>query len=179
MPVYELRKWVDGQGADLAGYYAITDPRTFAEHEALLAPFVTPLRPLQAVLAGDSAQAPVSTVPLHFADMITAQEVLAQVNAPAPVEAPSLPNEVAMYRIRLVMGMTASTHGGTLEDRAGAFIASLPADQKYIANRLWNGPNPAPNLQVDGSFAQGFKAFEGLSGVQWAQLISQAVNMPL
>jgi hypothetical protein len=164
----------------LSGAYAITDQATYQAHLVALAPYAAtgPL-PAQSVLAGDDPASPRATVILHFPDFATAQAVFDQVNGPVTPPPSSLPDEVAMFRVRLVMGMTASAHGGTLEDRVSAFIASLPADQQYVANRLWNGPNPAPNLVVGGSFAQGFKAWEGLTDAQWGALLAQAVGLAL
>ena len=54
--------------------------------------------------------------------------------------------------------------------------ATLPSDQQLVANVMWED---APNLQVGGSFAQGFKAWEGLTDAQWDALIGLAVNLPL
>lgn len=178
MPIYDLRRWQDEQGADKPGVYGITDPSTLARFSVLLTPYVTAERPLQSMLAGDQDPAnPAVTVPLSFPDWTTAREVEAEVNGPPAVEPPGLPEEVPLYRIKVVMRITPSAHGGALKDRVPLFIESLAEPDRSIADELWSGPTPT--LMVNGAFAQGFKAWEDLSDEAWAQLISQAVNMAL
>lgn len=163
----------------LSGAYAITDQATYQANLSVLSPYVAtgPL-PAQSVLAGDDPASPKVTVILHFPDFTTAQQVITQVNGPVTQAPSSLPPEVAMYRIKVIMKQTASSRGGsgTLYDDVPTFIATLSTSQQLVANEMWAD---APNLEVSGSFAQGFKAWEGLTDAQWDQLISNAVNLAL
>jgi hypothetical protein len=161
----------------LAGAYAITDHATYQANLATLAPYaVTSPLPLQSALAGDDPASPKATVALHFPDFATALAVMAQVNGPVMPAPASLPTEVPMYKVKIVMRNTTSAHGGTLYDRVPTFIATLPADRQVVANELWAG---APNLVVNGDFAAAFKAWEGLSDAQWSALIAEAVGLAL
>lgn len=171
MPVYG--PWQDD---NVQGVSALTDPDTLAQFSTLLTPYLDPVRPIRHVLGQDDLMDPQVSKPLLFPDWATAANVVAQVNGPV-VEAPStLPDEIAMYRVKVVMASTASVHGGMLSDRVAAFIATLPAAQQVVANIEWTD---APNLVVGSSFAQGFKAWEGLSDADWGQLLTTAVHMAL
>lgn len=161
----------DGAQPTQPGFFCITDPATFAAHADLLTPYkVDPQLPAQNVLSGDDPAAPAVTITLHFADMVTTQEVMAQVNAPDVVEPPPLPAEVPMYRVQIVVAQ----QGWTADVQA--YIAALPEPEKTTAQILWDRGD---NLVVASAFAQGFKASKGLTDAQFDALIAVAVNLQL
>lgn len=170
MPLYGPWPRDDGK------YDAIVDPSTFAEHKDALTPYVDATRPITHVLGQDDPANPQVTVPLLFPDAPTASSTAAAINMPAPVEPPPIPDEIAMERVVAVMRLTPSTHGGTLYDRVPLFLDTLPEPDKTVATTMWER---ARNLVVPSNFAQGFKAWEGLSDAQWGQFLTTAVHMAL
>lgn len=159
----------NGVRPTLPGAFCICEPATFTAFSQLLTPYRdnAPAH-RQNTFAGDVGG--LVTVTLHFPDFGTAKEVMAQVNGPVAAAPSSLPDEVAMERVLIVMA-----HAG-LRPTVAAFIASLPEPQKTDAQILLDH---APKLEVAGTFAQGFKAFAGLTDDQWGQLVALAVNLSL
>jgi hypothetical protein len=83
---------------------------------------------------------------------------------------PTLPAEVPMYRVVIVLAQQGLTTAVT------DYIAGLAEPEKTVAETLWN---KAPNLVVQGAFALQVKAALGLTDDQYRTLIEAAVALEL
>lgn len=165
----------DASGAypSIAGPFCYCEPSTFAAFASLLTPYQITTMPeggAQGMLVGDNAAAPSLAVYFHFPDWTTAENVCAQVNGPVATAPTSLPEQVAMERVVIVL------------DEAGltptvlAAINALPEPQKTEALDLWNR---APNLVVDSAEAQMIQQAAGITDAQMATLVQQAAGLAL
>lgn len=81
-----------------------------------------------------------------------------------------LPDEVPMYRVRIVLAQQGLTAG------VNTYIAGLSGAQQIVAQELWAN---APSLVVAGDFAMAAKAALGLTDAQYASLIQAAMDLAL